>query len=139
MGYRVQSVVHGLPNPEADTMGTSMLPAGRLQRKRLYDFYTNRDRLTRGMTPEEFNQLPEYQQRRILRERYLAKQLAQESQMQSASQFGGAGRRPNMPPPPSMSSFGYWAARNFDQIGWKSVVGIIAFIAGLFRTINSFR
>lgn len=135
MGYRVQSVVHGLPNPEHENVGSSLLPAGRLQRKRLYDFYTNRDRLTRGMTPEEFNQLPEYQQRRILREKFLARQLAQESQMQSGIQFSGNGRRV---PPPSLSSFAYWAMRNFDQLGWKSVIGIAAFIAGLYRTINAF-
>ncbi|KAL0489215.1 hypothetical protein AKO1_013735 [Acrasis kona] len=137
MGYRVQSVVHGLPDPYENDAAASLLPSGRMQRRRLYDFYSNQGRFGRGMTTEEFNQLPEHEQRRVLRERFLAKQLAQDSELQS-SQFSRGRYNSGPRPLPSMSNFAYWASRNFNQLGWKSMVGTLAFIAGLYRTIRSF-
>ncbi|KAG2381629.1 hypothetical protein C9374_006013 [Naegleria lovaniensis] len=139
LGYRVQSIVHALPSPlESDAAAVSghLLPYDRYNRRRLYQSYYTRERL-RNMSPEEFNQLPEYQQRRILKERFQARRLEQRRGLKDSlienDRYGnylGGGFY-------SWNNFLYWASRNLEQLGWKSLLGVVAFVFGLYRTATS--
>merc|ERR1712130_529603 len=101
-----------------------MLPFNRSQRNRLAQYY-NRNRMNINMSPEQFNQLPEHQQRRILRERYLADQwsenrdlgngLLQTSLQRQRGLFSRGGIGSN---PVTLSTFMNWATSNMGQLGW---------------------
>jgi len=79
------------------------------------------------LSPEEFNRLPEHQQRRVLREKYLRKQWEEANRLRTGltgnEQIG------------SLQSLAYWAVRNFDRLGWRSILGMVAFVFGLYKTI----
>lgn len=145
LGYRVQSVVHGLPDEydyEAGG-GMSLMPMSNTRsryRRRNYEHFSRLDRQLARMTPEQFNQLPESQQRRILRERYLRSQWEQSEQARLAGHGAGAGGRRRFESffPFSWNNMQYLAMRNWDHLGWKSAVGLLAFVAGLYRTVRSF-
>ncbi|KAF0985030.1 hypothetical protein FDP41_000069 [Naegleria fowleri] len=141
LGYRVQSVVHALPSPvESDAAAVSghLLPYDRYNRRRLYQSYYTRERL-RNMSPEEFNQLPEHQQRRILKERFQARRLEQRRGLKDSlvendrygNYLGGGGSFY------SWNNFMYWASRNLEQLGWKSLLGVVAFVFGLYRATTA--
>lgn len=144
MGYRVQSIVHGLPSPlDYDsntgdmTMGLNYLPMGSRYRRRMYQNASLADQLT----PQQFAQLPEHQQRRILRDRYLKRQYEQNASLQDAILGGGQqqdARFANDTGMPSLGSLSFWALRNWDQIGWRGSLGMLAFVVGLFKTVQSF-
>ena len=141
LGYRVQSVVHALPNQSTEgAVAGHLLPYDRYNRRRLYQSYYNQERLNR-MTPEEFNQLPEHQQRRILKERFLRKREEQRRGLKDSLSFDtdtpyDAYRRPyGVDGPFSFQNFFYWVTRNMGQLGgWKSILGVVAFVFGLYRT-----
>lgn len=140
LGYRVQSVVHALPSPNSSMDGSAvaghLLPYDRYNRRRLYQSYYNRDRIER-MSPEEFNQLPEYQQRRILKERFLNKRMEQRRGLKDSLSENMYGPNTNMNgSTSSLGNFMYWATRNLDQLGWKSLLGVVAFVFGLYRTVS---
>ncbi|KAL9643519.1 hypothetical protein ABK040_010133 [Willaertia magna] len=141
LGYRVQSVVHGLPSPyDSDNAAVAghLLPYDRYNRRRLYQSLYMNDRLNR-MSPEEFNQLPEHQQRKILRERFLRKRMEErrnlkDSLTEDSRSIYGQRRRQFDSEPLSWYNFFNWATRNMNQVGWKSILGIIAFVFGLYRS-----
>lgn len=144
LGYRVQSIVHGLPGEyDYDAGGMSLMPMSATRsryRRRNYEHFSRLDRQLARMTPEQFNQLPESQQRRILRERYLRSQWEQSEQARLAGHGAGAGGRRRFESffPFSWNNMQYLAMRNWDHLGWKSAVGLLAFVAGLYRTVRSF-
>jgi hypothetical protein len=146
LGYRVQALVHGLDNDYAavrypTSANSPLVPFNRRQRNRLAQFY-NRNEMNLNMTPEQFNELPEYQQRRILRERYLARQWRENRDLRDGLLQTSLQRHRQLSPyyrhgtPLSLGSFVNWAATNINQIGWKSMLGIVAFVLGLYRTIR---
>ncbi|EFC46238.1 predicted protein [Naegleria gruberi] len=141
LGYRVQSVVHALPSPnsmDGSAVAGHLLPYDRYNRRRLYQSYYNRDRIER-MSPEEFNQLPEYQQRRILKERFLNKRMEQRRGLKdslSENMYGPSSSSNGNYSNSSLGNFMYWATRNLDQLGWKSLLGVVAFVFGLYRTVS---
>jgi hypothetical protein len=122
LGYRVQSMVHGLPSP-MDNLNDPYASNRRLlpQTRQNIDRYGN-------MTPEQFDLLPEHQKRRVLREKYLQRQY-QENAAYNEPLLGVQGRGDG-----TLQSLAYWAIRNFDQLGWKSMLGMIVFLGGLYRS-----
>lgn len=145
MGYRVSSLVHGLDNDYSATAQSAMtsansplVPFNRRTRNRLAQFY-NRNEMNLRMTPEQFNRLPEYQQRRILRERYLARQWRENRDLRDGMMQTRLQRSRQSTPyydngnPVSFAGFFNWAASNMNQIGWRSMVGVAAFVIGLIR------
>lgn len=119
LGYRIQSTVHGLPPPNDMYSTYPSFDRRLLPQTRNSSRYGN-------LSPEEFDALPEHQQRRILREQYTQNQ-----------QFGGyqepigiQGREGNM------QNLALWAVKNFDRIGWKSILGIIVFLGGIYRGVR---
>lgn len=120
LGYRVQSVVHALPS-QTDSINDPYASNRRL----VPQFQSQTDRYA-NISPEQFDMLPEHQKRRILRERYLSRQY-QENAYYNEPLLGVQGNNN------TLQSLGYWATRNFDQIGWKSMLGVIVFLGGLYR------
>ena len=144
MGYRVQSLVHGLDNDynaqNFNSANSPLVPFNRRQRNRLAQFY-NRNRMNLNMSPEQFNQLPEHQQRRILRERYLSQQWRENRDLRDGLMQTSHQRQRQRTPynsssgnPASLGTFMNWASTNMNQLGWRSLVGIVAFVLGLYRT-----
>jgi hypothetical protein len=147
MGYRVQSLVHGLDNDYTaqnfNAANSPLVPFNRRQRYRLAQYY-NRNRMNLNMTPEQFNQLPEHQQRRILRERYLGKQWREDRDLRDGLMQTSAQRQRQQSnyyrgTPASLGTFLNWATTNMNQLGWRSILGLVAFVFGIARTVNSSR
>ena len=157
LGYRVSALVHGLDN-DMDAVGgangsggggrtsvnSTLVPLNRRSRHRLAQFY-NRNEMNLSMTPEQFNRLPEYQQRRILRERYLARQWRRNRDLKSGLMQTSMQRNRQLTPyadeygmgsPISFAGFFNWAASNMNQVGWRSMVGLAAFVLGLVRAVG---
>jgi hypothetical protein len=134
LGYRIQSMVHGLPslNESGDpfssyTGSQRLMPSQRRNYGRYRDGLLDR---VDEMTPEQFDRLPEHQQRRILREKYLRKKFQENSNL--GENLGDQVPRNQG----TLQSLAYWTVQNFDRLGWKSFMGIFVFFAGLYQTTN---
>ena len=112
-------MVHGLPPPN-DIYGTGygrrMMPSSSVD---TYQDYT----------PEQFDRLPEYQQRIILRERYLKRQF--DEHVRLTQPLLNLQRRDGV-----VESLSYWFVRNVDRLGWKSMLGIAVFLGGLYKAVS---
>jgi hypothetical protein len=122
LGYRIQSQVHGLPNPYENQSRRLLLP-DRYNRYR-NSYMDNID----NISIEEFDKMSETQQRRVLREKYLRKKYEDTINIQN-----------NTLPNNSMNqidSFGTWAFNNFDRLGWKSLFGLLGVVFGFYNTLR---
>eukprot|EP01080_Neovahlkampfia_damariscottae_P003525 gene3525-6172_t len=130
LGYRIQSLVHGLPSiNESGDPFSSYTGSQRLMPQR---YRRNRDGIldrVDQMTPEQFDRLPEHQQRRVLREKYLRKQF--QENIRFGDNLGEAPRNQG-----TLQSLAYWTLQNFDMLGWKSFMGIVVFFAGLYQSVR---
>lgn len=128
LGYRAQSQVHGLPQ-SGNVMTSSdrryLLPQ-RYDRYRASSYGGDLD----DMTGEQFERLSEHEQRRILREKYLRKTWNQGNILEDVETVDQNQYR-NMS---SLQSLTFWAIRNLDRMGWKSILGILAFLIGIYKT-----